>query len=471
MDSKERQFRIRPPRPRRRRSDEIRVWSAAFKRLVHIVRMSSTRSSRISSGNRRPYNQRCAVRVTYSGNRISGQWRAHGRYLAREAATQAGAKKAAFGTTEEAIDMARTLGRWQRAGDERIFKLIISPEFGERMDLVLLTRSLMAQMEQDVGTRLEWVAVCHYNTSHPHVHIALRGVDGRESLRLELDYIRVVIRQHAENLCTAQIGYRSQIDAEEAQRKEIDQYRYTSLDRLIVRMAVADEEGTGSFVLNIAPEASTVGYFLRQPVQHIAARVRFLQTMGLAEPSGPETWRVRRNFEEVLRAMQRAGDRQKTLAAHGALLSDPRLPLQVTPPTAIMQLEGRVLGHGQEDATGRAYVLIEGTDAKVHFIYQNETIEAARHKGQMDVNTFVQLRTRFLNRRKQFFVSDLGDAESLLADQRFIRVSAQRLIQRGVLVNEEPRWGGWLGRYQAKVLAEVTALKKQEHRTQDHARQ
>ena len=31
-------------------------------------------------------------------------------------------------------------------------------------------------MESDLGTRLEWVATAHYNTEHPHVHVALRGI-------------------------------------------------------------------------------------------------------------------------------------------------------------------------------------------------------------------------------------------------------------------------------------------------------
>src|SRR5277367_734256 len=40
--------------------------------------------------------------------------------------------------------------------------------------------------------------------------------------------------------------------------------------------------------------------------------------MGLAEEAASGEWRVRRDFEGVLRAMQRVGDRQKMLAAHGA---------------------------------------------------------------------------------------------------------------------------------------------------------
>src|SRR5215469_9365699 len=198
MATDQQSFRIRPPRARRRTSDEVRVWSKAFKRLFHIIRMSPRKRNRLGGRTRSSYSQRCAVRVTYSGNRVSGQWRAHGRYLAREAATRAGRRNVGFGPSSEAIDMARTLDGWQRSGDERVFKLIVSPEFGERMDLMAHTRALMSQIQQDLCTKLEWTAVCHYNTSHPHVHIAMRGINERgEPLRLEPDYIRLSIRKHA----------------------------------------------------------------------------------------------------------------------------------------------------------------------------------------------------------------------------------------------------------------------------------
>jgi type IV secretory pathway VirD2 relaxase len=88
--------------------------------------------------------------------------------------------------------------------------MIISPEFGERIDLNQLTRELMSRMENDLGTRLEWVAVPHFNTEHPHVHVALRGTKADGSpLDLEREYIRNGIRSIAEDLCTRQIGHRN----------------------------------------------------------------------------------------------------------------------------------------------------------------------------------------------------------------------------------------------------------------------
>jgi transcriptional regulator of acetoin/glycerol metabolism len=78
-----------------------------------------------------------------------------------------------------------------------------------------------------------------------------------------------------------------------------------------------------------------------------------LEKMGLAEPIGTNSWLVRRDFESILRAMQRVNDRQKMLAAHGALLSDERLQLVVADLRKLKLLEGRVVLHGEEEG-GRA---------------------------------------------------------------------------------------------------------------------
>jgi hypothetical protein len=91
----ERSFRLRPRRPRRQMKDESKAWSNAFKGLMHIVRMttkpSAARRRRGGSGGgsrQSSIRQRCAIRVTYSPNRIRGQWAAHGRYIMRESATR-----------------------------------------------------------------------------------------------------------------------------------------------------------------------------------------------------------------------------------------------------------------------------------------------------------------------------------------------------------------------------------------------
>src|SRR5215471_3725521 len=107
--------------------DEAKTWSRSFKNLIHIVRMTSKppRPSRrylglIDGPTRKPHLQRCAVRVTYSPNRVRGQWAAHGRYIAREsAAGQGEGGEVGFLAAADGIDIAKTLGSWQTAADPR----------------------------------------------------------------------------------------------------------------------------------------------------------------------------------------------------------------------------------------------------------------------------------------------------------------------------------------------------------------
>ncbi len=131
-----------------------------------------------------------------------------------------------YGNQAEGTAIADVLDLWQKDGDPGLWKMIISPEFGERVDLNRLTDKLMGRMEKDLGTHLDWMAVPHFNTEHPHVHAAVRGIraDG-SALGLKPEYIRNGIRSIAEDLCTRQIGHRNQADAIAAERREVQECR------------------------------------------------------------------------------------------------------------------------------------------------------------------------------------------------------------------------------------------------------
>ncbi len=460
---KEREFRLRPAKPPAR--GERQVYAAAYRIIMHHARMSGIRKRRVigfgtGRTHSRPYSQRCAVRVLYSKNTSTGQWRAHGRYVARESATHEGDPGAVgFNATEESMDIAARLEGWQKNNDERLWKLIVSPEFGDRVDLKRLTRDLISQMEIDLGTRLEWVAAAHFNTEHPHVHIALRsaGAEGRP-LRLSRDFIREGIRHITEDLCTRQLGYRTEFDAADAQRREVHQHRYTSLDRIIQRDADRVEETESPFFkVNKDPSRAGLGPSASLIERRTAERLMFLESIGLAESTGPKTWHVRRDFINILRAMQRSSDRQKTLAAHGALISDERLKMTVLELRSLTTLEGRILVHGEEESSGRSYLILEGTDARVHYIYYTPEIEEARNRGALRTNSFIQLRRSTAESRPSLEIDDMGDSDAILRNKRHLRETGQRLLRRGIIPQDDG-WSGWLGRYQRALRDAVTTL-------------
>jgi hypothetical protein len=149
------------------------------------------------------------------------------------------------------------------------------------------------------------------------------------------------------------------------------------------------------------------------------------------------------------------------LASHGALLSDERLPLVVLDMRKLKTLEGRVLAHGEEEvgkSAGRHYLLLEGTDAKVHLIYYTPEMEEARSRGKLRPNAFVRLQKQFENGRPVLEIAGSGDAERVLRDKRHFGDRVKSLLNRGIVPSEEG-WGGWLGRYQAAMVKAVDELR------------
>jgi hypothetical protein len=165
--------------------------------------------------------------------------------------------------------------------------------------------------------------------------------------------------------------------------------------------------------------------------------------------------------------MQRANDRQRILAAHGVPISDRRLPIQMLDTRHFTAVESRILAHGEDEQSGRRYLMLEGTDAKVHLIYQTQEIEEARSSGGLRTNSFVRLRKLFVVGQPILDVHEFGDAEQFLKNRSVLRENARALLKRG-LVPTENGWGGWLGRYQA-ALADVVGEIMQNRRLRGSA--
>src|ERR1019366_3983941 len=158
----------------------------------------------------------------------------------------------------------------------------------------------------------------HHNTEHPHVHLVIRGVrDSGETLHLSREYVQQGIRSIAADLCTRQLGYLTELDGVEAERREVTEKRLTSMDRRLLRDAQEFSPDLGSHYFTVSRNSVQTGLneAARSRTRPDVARLAVLRQMGLAESMGPNTWWLRRDLEQVLRAMQRTSDRQRTLAA------------------------------------------------------------------------------------------------------------------------------------------------------------
>jgi hypothetical protein len=116
-------------------------------------------------------------------------------------------------------------------------------------------------------------------------------------------------------------------------------------------------------------------------------------------------------------------------------------------------LEGRVLTHGEEDS-GRQYLLLEGADAQVHFIYHTPEMAVARSQGKLRANSFVRFQRIFGDDGRPIVETiDMGDADRLLKNTAHFRERASGAAP-GPLTAGGP-WSGWLGRYSAAVADAV----------------
>ncbi|WP_027793676.1 relaxase/mobilization nuclease and DUF3363 domain-containing protein [Paraburkholderia acidipaludis] len=283
---------------------------------------------------------------------------AHLRYIEREGVDRQGGPGHAYGPTTDDADLEAFKARG--ADDRHQFRFIVSPEDAEQLDdLRTYTRHLMARMEADLGTRLEWVAVDHWNTDNPHTHVVLQGKDDTgKDLIISRDYIAEGMRRRASELATEWLGPRTELEMQRAMQREVDQERWTGLDRTLQREAV---DGL------VQPETLAEPRLHRQR-RMLIGRLQRLQRMGLAAEQQPGTWAIHADAETTLRAMGERGDIIRTMQR---AMSGQQRELAVFQPGGEdgRAIVGRVVGKGLADELyDKGYLIVDGTDGKAHYV-------------------------------------------------------------------------------------------------------
>lgn len=287
---------------------------------------------------------------------------AHLRYLRREGVTRNGERASMFGPeTDEADHDA--FG--ERCKDDRHhFRFIVSPDDAVELgDLKGFARDLMVEMEHDLGTKLDWVGIDHWNTEHPHIHILVRGVaDDGENLVIARDYIREGMRDRARDILTQTLGPRTDHDIRRSIERQIEAERWTQLDRQLVRDA--DERG----VIDFANRAD------KQPDEFQTlkvGRLRKLESLGLAHMIAPGEWTIAEEAETTLRNLGERGDiikrMHRSLSEHGIERAAAAYVLAAE--HVDQPVIGRLLERGLDDELrGTAYAIVDGADGRTHHI-------------------------------------------------------------------------------------------------------
>ncbi len=284
----------------------------------------------------------------------------HLNYLQREGVTQDGARGEMF----DAAGAADPKAFADRCAEDRHhFRFIVSPDDAEQLcDLKAYARDLMSQAEADLGTRLDWVAVDHWNTGHPHIHILVRGVgdDGRD-LVISRDYIAEGLRARAGQLVTLELGLRSDTELVRRLDQQVEADRWTPLDRSLAR-SVGELDG----LIDVRPPRLGRPDWT-QPAR--VARLKKLQGLGLADQVAPGLWTLAPDAEPVLRALGRREDIvarvHRALAAQGVERDPARYALDDDASPVL----GRLVARGLDDELkGTAFAVVEGVDGRTHHV-------------------------------------------------------------------------------------------------------
>ena len=357
----------------------LRIGSSARKAKFHgrqigrgasIGRMLAARDRYAAFRSRRVVVKSRIAKL--AGNGIKGA-RAHLRYVQRDGVTRDGHPGALYSAEQDRADGKAFIER--STGDRHQFRFIIAPEDGaEYDDLRPFVRRLMTQMEEDLGTKLEWVAVDHYNTGHPHSHIILRGKslspglakgqnpgNGRgQDLVIAREYITKGLRERAAELVTLDLGPRSDLEIENRLRNEVEQERLTGVDRRL--LCSRDGEGLVS---------STDKDAFQQTLR--AGRLQKLKHLGLAEELRPGQWRLADDLEETLKRMGERGDIIKTMhreiGEKGVVRASADCVIFDPASKDSRPIAGRVVARGLSDEINdRHYLIIDALDGRTHYV-------------------------------------------------------------------------------------------------------
>lgn len=301
--------------------------------------------------------------VRHKGQRFrSAPLARHIQYLERDGVTRDGRDASMFDAKGDSAGRADFASRCEE--DRHHFRFIVSPEDAADIgDLRRFTRDLMADMAKDLETRLDWIAVDHWNTDNPHIHILVRGIaDDGTDLVIDRGYMSEGLRWRAEDIATLELGPRSERDMANALAREVEAERWTSLDRTLEQMGA---EGAGE--IDLRPGGQGDNHLHRQ----LLGRTAKLEVLGLADQISPGIWVIRGDAEAVLSDLSVRGDIIKTmhraLTRDGGRFDSSALALHRDMPAD--PVIGRLVERGLHDElAGSAYAIVDGADGRTHHL-------------------------------------------------------------------------------------------------------
>jgi type IV secretory pathway VirD2 relaxase len=309
------------------------------------------------------------ARIARHGTSDLGAARSHQHYIMRDGVTREGGPGHLYDRERDAAEGGDFLER--QKGDTYQFRIIVAPDDSGRMrDLKPFVRDLMRRMEDDLHTKLDWVAADHFNTGHPHTHLIIAGHDDRgQDLVMARHYISYGIRTRARDLVTRELGPEQAFERMVKLANEMKAERLTSLDRGIIADAKENV-----LVISAASDDDRDGGGRRAGGAQLSMRVgrlRHLERMGLAEEKKSGVWAIDPKLETKLRSMGERGDIMVTMnqvmRSHGIDRSAGDFTI-FSGARKAEPVIGKVVEVGiADEMTDRKYLVVDGIDGRVYY--------------------------------------------------------------------------------------------------------
>ena len=356
------------PSFRRRRKEKDSV--AEFMRLVRAFGGKRYPAKRIKTARQRDLRQKCIAKMNYSSS-IEAHKVQLEKYLVREGTGRDGNAPELFGTDLE---------EYKKNMAGKNIRIFLSPESPD-IDTELLAKEFINKLEKQTGYKFYWQGACHFNTAHPHAHLLINGVDknGRE-VNIPRDIVKTFMRETARELCTAQVGLRTQKDLDREKEQELSARRFTRLDKYIQEISGGSGELRISALKRIGDK------------KRVLARLETLRKLNLCayENNG---YTLKNNWQEDLKANSRYNT--FLLAREELKYADPSALKVYTGEQGLVTGKATKIYRPDDDASDSHAVVLETLDGKAYFIpfFKRPELRGKDSKSFLKEGELISLKT------------------------------------------------------------------------------
>ena len=327
-----------------RRRKEKKDSVAEFARLARAFGGRRGKSAAaVRAPKRQDLRQKCIAKMQYSKS-IEAHRVQLEKYLTREGTDRDGNAAKLFGTDLE---------EYKKNMVGKNFRIFLSPE-SLSVDTEILARQFVEKLEKQTGYKFYWQGACHFNTAHPHAHLLINGVDkqGRK-VNIPRDIVKTFMRETARDLCTKQIGLRTQRDLDREKEQELVAQRFTKLDSYIQEIS---EEHGGKRVPVAEPFKDK---------ERVLARLETLRKLKLCtyENNG---YTLKKDWQEDLKANSKYSVYLK--AREELQYSDSSAMKTYTGEQGLVTGKVTKIYRTDDDASDNHVVVLEALDGKAYFV-------------------------------------------------------------------------------------------------------